>query len=69
MKEFTVPNLIACPRCGNEALLRKNASKDFQIRCPQCGAHTAWKRKPEAIITWYNMVIQYMRNAGTLEEN
>lgn len=66
MKENTINGLIDCPVCGHQVVLRCNASKLFQVRCPKCYARTGWKRKDQAIITWYNMVIQYMRNNNTL---
>lgn len=66
MKEYQLANIIHCARCGAEPILRKNASKVFQVRCPQCQARTGWKRKTDAVISWYNMMIQYMRNNGTL---
>lgn len=68
MKISTLTNIIPCPRCGNEPVLRRNASKLFQVRCEHCHARTGWKRKTDAVIMWYNMVIQYMRNNGTLLE-
>lgn len=62
MKEFTLKNIIDCPVCGSSVILRRNASKDFQIYCPTCKAHSEWMRKADTIIQWYNMVIQYQKN-------
>lgn len=66
MRETSLSGLITCPVCGSQPVLRCNASKLFQVRCPKCYARTSWKRKTDAVITWYNMCIQYMRNNNTL---
>lgn len=66
MKETHVSGLINCPVCGNEPVLRCNASKLFQVKCKTCGARTGWHRKTDVVVMWYNMVIQYMRNNNTL---
>lgn len=66
MKESTVAGIIKCPVCGSTPVLRCNASKMFQVRCPKCYARTGWKRKTDAVVMWYNMVIQYMKNNNTL---
>ena len=68
MKELKIANIIHCPRCGHEPVLRCNASKLFQVRCPKCYARTGWRRKTDAVVMWYNMIIQYMRNNNTLLE-
>lgn len=65
MKETIIANIRVCPRCGNAPLLQRNTSKEFRIKCPKCGARTGWRTKPQAIIAWYNMLIQYAKNEGT----
>lgn len=62
MKVVDTPDITACPLCGFTPELLRNASKDFQVRCPNCGAHTGWGRKADMIIMWYEMTITYMRN-------
>lgn len=62
MKAIRIEHIINCPVCGSPVTLLKNASKDFQVRCMQCGARSGWKRKTDAVIQWYNMVIQYTRS-------
>lgn len=64
MKIIELNNVIACPLCTFEPELLRNASKDFQLRCPNCGARTGWGKKADVIIQWYNMVFQYLRNTG-----
>lgn len=66
MKVVDTNDIAACPLCGFEPELLRNASKDFQVRCPNCGARTGWYTKSTAIIQWYNMVIQYLRTQKEL---
>ena len=53
----TVEELHSCPLCGKKAVIRKNSSKQFQVYC-SCGYKTIWEKKDEAIIDWYNGVIE-----------
>lgn len=62
MKTININDIAPCPLCGYEPELLRNASKEFQVRCPNCNAHSAWGKKTEIVIEWYNMVIQYLRN-------
>lgn len=62
MKVVNTPDLVACPLCGFVPELLRNASKDFQVRCPNCNAHTGWGKKVDMIIQWYELVFQYLRN-------
>lgn len=58
---------LFCPFCGSErVVLRKNASKDFQVHCNACKAHGGWNTKPQAIISWFTMAVNYWRNKGYL---
>lgn len=58
---------LQCPFCGGRKVhIKKNASKDFQVECTLCGAKGGWYTKPQAIIQWYNMGIQYWKNQGYL---
>lgn len=66
MKTIKQESLHRCPLCGAKAVIRKNASKDFQIACTKCYCHTGWSTKPEAIATWYNNMIQMWKNNGQL---
>lgn len=50
-----VKGLRDCPLCGHSVLMRKNASKKFQVYCPKCHCKSDWLNKVEAIIYWYNM--------------
>lgn len=59
MKTQTIKNLRRCPKCGGEVILRKNASKRFQVACPKCRTHTGWESKIDAIISWYNLSAIY----------
>lgn len=68
MQTIRIANLMKCPVCGAKAVLRKNASKDFQVACTKCECRTSWQRKTEAVITWYNMTHQLWRNQGKLRE-
>lgn len=68
MKYEEITNLRKCPVCGHSALLRKNASKRFQVKCKKCKCATSWTSKTEAIVTWYNMAAMYEKLNGTIEE-
>lgn len=68
MQVREIENVIACPVCGSNVALYRNASKDFQIRCQKCGARTGWRTKTNAVIEWYNMVLQYMKNKAASKE-
>lgn len=58
---------LICPFCGSDnVVIRKNASKDFQVYCKKCEAHGGWTTKPQAIINWYSMAINYWKNNGQL---
>lgn len=58
---------MMCPFCRSRKVhIRKNASKDFQVECTKCGAHGGWYTKPQALIQWYSMGIQYWINNGML---
>ena len=59
MKYETVKGLRPCPKCGNMAQLRKNASKRFQVKCKKCNCCTAWTSKTEAVVMWYNNAALY----------
>jgi len=66
MKTINTRALHKCPICGARAILRKNASKEFQVTCTKCECRTNWYRKTDAVITWYNMMIQLWKNEGKL---
>ena len=55
MQNIRIAHLAKCPICGGSAKLRKNAAKRFQVACSKCRFRTAWERKCDAIISWYNM--------------
>lgn len=58
---------LQCLFCGGKKVrIRKNASKKFQVECTSCGAHTGWYTKPQSIIQWYNIGIQYWKSKGYL---
>lgn len=65
MKYEEVAGLRNCPICGARALIRKNASKRFQVKCTKCNCCTAWTSKPQAIISWYNNAAFYEAQHGT----
>lgn len=54
MKYETLKNLRKCPLCDSSAILRKNASKRFQVKCKKCTCATIWASKIDAVISWYN---------------
>jgi len=54
VKTEKIIGLRNCPACGSPAVLRKNASKRFQVHCKNCDWCTAWTSKPESIVKWYN---------------
>lgn len=64
IKSSELKNIRECPRCNSVPEIQRNTSKEFRIKCPKCGARTGWTTKPQAIITWYNMLIQYAKNEG-----
>lgn len=43
-----------CPICGTSPRIRQNASKNFQLYCPQCGFNGKWGDKISAVVDWYN---------------
>lgn len=65
MKYEEIPELRNCPICGSHAIIRKNASKRFQVKCSKCNCCTAWASKPQAIISWYNNAAFYEAQNGT----
>lgn len=66
MKTITIRGIRNCPICGAKAIMRRNASKDFQVSCTKCAFNSGWTTKPYALIAWYNMTIQYWQNIGKL---
>ena len=68
VKIENIKGLRKCAMCGHEAILRKNASKRFQVQCQGCKAHTAWTDKTSAIIDWYNTCDLYERANGRFDE-
>lgn len=66
MQTIKVNEIRKCPLCGSKAIMRKNASKDFQVKCSKCEFQTGWRTKPEAIAVWYNLMIAYWTNNGYL---
>lgn len=68
IKTENIPGLRKCPRCGYGAVMRKNASKRFQVHCKKCDAHTEWTDKLGAVIAWYNMADLYERLNGRFDE-
>lgn len=64
MKYIEINGLRKCPVCGFSSMMRKNASKRFQVKCKKCKCATAWTSKSEAIIAWYNMCEVYERLYG-----
>lgn len=58
---------LFCPFCGsNNVIIRRNASKEFQVHCYNCGSHNGWDTKTQTIINWYAMGIQHWKNTGAL---
>lgn len=68
IKTEQIPGLRKCPRCGFGAVMRKNASKRFQVHCKKCDAHTEWTDKLGAVIAWYNNADLYERINGRFDE-
>lgn len=64
MKTQKIKNLRHCPKCGSEVILRKNASKRFQVACPKCRVHTGWESKIDAVVSWYNLSAIYEGQHG-----
>lgn len=54
VKTEKIIGLRNCPMCGAPAVLRKNASKRFQVHCRKCQCCTTWTNKTEAVVKWYN---------------
>lgn len=46
--------LCRCSTCGGLAIIKSNASKQFQLVCEKCGKKTHWTTKTYAIIEWYS---------------
>ncbi len=59
MKYENIDGLRKCPICGFSAIMRKNASKRFQIHCKKCKCCTPWTDKTAAVISWYNNAETY----------
>lgn len=68
MKYEQIEGLRACPMCGSEAHLRKNASKRFQVHCKKCKCCTVWTSKTEAVVTWYNNAAKFEAINGRRDE-
>lgn len=68
VKKIEIEGLRNCPVCGSKPVLRRNASKRFQVHCTKCDACTGWKDKTEAIITWYNNAELYEKIHGKIQE-
>ena len=77
MKYETIEGLRKCPICGFSAIMRKNASKRFQVHCKKCSCCTTWTSKISAVISWYNNADAYEKingikgviTVGTLRED
>lgn len=54
MKAEKIAGLRTCPVCGHQAIMRKNASKRFQIHCRKCACCTPWTSKIDCVVRWYN---------------
>lgn len=64
VKVETIPGIRICPICGGEAVMRKNASKRFQVKCKRCSCATAWTDKVNAVVMWYNNAAFYEQQKG-----
>ena len=64
MKTMKIIGLRHCPVCGAPSVMRKNASKRFQIHCTKCTCCTSWTDKASAIIKWYNNARVYEETHG-----
>lgn len=50
-----IDGIKPCKICGSDnIILRRDASKAFQLKCDKCGNHTKWQKKINAVIEWYN---------------
>ena len=59
MKELEVKNLCNCPKCNtNNIVLLMNARNYFQVRCKNCGYKTAWGKKIDVVIDWFNSAMK-----------
>lgn len=58
IRKREIPHIANCPICGEKPVLRRNASKKFQVYCVKCKTRTSWMTKPEAIIQWYNHILK-----------
>lgn len=59
MKYEDIDGLRKCPICGFSAIMRKNASKRFQVHCKKCNCCTPWTDKISAVVSWYNNADTY----------
>lgn len=59
-----ISGLRLCPMCSSEAVMRKNASKRFQVKCKKCSCATAWTDKVNAVVLWYNNAAFYEQQKG-----
>ena len=64
MRYENIDGLRKCPVCGFSAIMRKNASKRFQIHCKKCSCCTAWTDKTSAVVLWYNNADTYEKING-----
>lgn len=62
--DIRIKGLRNCPKCGHFAVMRKNASKRFEVYCPKCHSHSIWANKIDAVVDWYNKSALYERYNG-----
>lgn len=64
MRYETIEGLRNCPVCGFSAVMKKNASKRFQVHCKKCKCCTTWTSKVNAVVLWYNNADTYEKING-----
>lgn len=51
-------DLCQCWNCETIPDMWQRDNGSFQIKCPKCGTKTRWTKKAEAIIDWFNFLLQ-----------
>lgn len=60
-KVYKLERIYHCPVCGQTPILRRDSTKRFQVWC-ECGCKTGWKTKTQAVIDWYNLILEMQKH-------
>lgn len=53
-KTCRIEGLRSCAFDHTAPVMEQNSGKKFRVRCPACNAQTAWGKKLDVVIEWFN---------------